>query len=153
MGKIQQLVLFISLVISGASFGQENPFKAVQDLFSAMSAVDHVKMQTNVTRDFQLLEVGEVWDLEDLINVVNPSEYTRRNYFNVISTKINDNTAWVSYWNKATFTKGDIVETVVWLESAVLIKNNNNWKVQMLHSSKITPEKLPKDVILTEYKQ
>lgn len=152
MRKFQQIILLVSLIVSSSSFGQENPFKAVQDLFAAMSAVNHTQMQELVTNDFQLLEVGEVWDLDDLIKVVNPSEYSRRNYFNVITTKSNGNTAWISYWNKATFTKNEVVETVVWLESAVLVKTNKSWKVQMLHSTKINPEKLPKNIVLTEYK-
>jgi len=84
--------------------------------------------------------------------VVNPSEYSRRNYFNVIKVKSSGDIAWVSYWNKAFFTKGELVEVVVWLESAVLIRSDNNWKIQMLHSTKIKPEKSPKKTILIECK-
>jgi len=58
-----------------------------KNLFSAMSSFDHAKMKSLVTTDFQLLEAGEDWDIDDLINVINPSEYKRRNYFNVINTK------------------------------------------------------------------
>lgn len=152
MRKIQQFIIFISLTISASSFGQDVPFKAVQNLFSAISEVNHTKMKNVVTDDFQLLEVGEDWDIHDLIKVVNPSEYVRKNYFNVIKTKINGDFAWVSYWNKATFTKDKLIENVVWLESAVLIKDGNDWKVQMLHSTKIKPENLPSNIVLTEYK-
>ena len=151
MRKIQPLFLFVSLFISTTSFAQTNAFKVVQGLFSAISEVDHAKMKNTVTSDFQLLEVGEDWDLGDLIEVVNPSEYARRNFFHVLKLKTSDNFAWVSYWNKATFTKGELVETVVWLESAVLVKDGNNWKIQMLHSTKIKPENLPKNIVLTEY--
>tara|TARA_B100001063_G_scaffold244594_1_gene277760 strand:- start:166 stop:633 length:468 start_codon:yes stop_codon:yes gene_type:complete len=152
MHKIQNILLFIILVTSTASHGQEVPFKAVQDLFSAISEVNHTKMKSVVTDDFQLLEVGEDWDINQLINVVNPSEYFRRNYFSVIRLETSGNFSWVSYWNKATFTKGERVEEVVWLESAVLIKENEKWKIQMLHSTKINPESMPKNVALTEYK-
>jgi hypothetical protein len=105
-----------------------------------------------VTSDLQLLEVGEDWDIDDLVEVVTPSEFARRNYFNVLKVKTSDEMAWVSYWNKATFTKGELVETVVWLESAVLIRDDNEWKIQMLHSTRIRPEDLPKDIVLTEHK-
>ncbi|MDO6446120.1 nuclear transport factor 2 family protein [Colwellia sp. 1_MG-2023] len=152
MFKIQQFIFIISIAFSTSSFGSDKPFKAVQDLFSAISEINHEKMKSIVTSDFQLLEVGEDWDINDLIKVVNPSEYIRRNYFSVIKTKSSGNTAWVSYWNKATFTKGEMVEVVVWLESAVPIKDNNNWKIQMLHSTKIKPENLPKNILLSEYK-
>lgn len=152
MRKIKQIFLFISLVVSTSSFGQDDPFKTVQNLFSAISEVNHTKMKNAVTSDFQLLEVGEDWDINDLIKVVKPSEYTRRNYFNVLKERSRGDIAWVSYWNKATFTKDELVETVVWLESAVLIREGNHWKIQMLHSTKIKPENLPKNLILTEYK-
>lgn len=152
MHKVKIIFLLMSIIVSASSFGHERPFKAVQDLFSAMSEVNHVDMKNFVTTDFQLLEDGEDWDINDLIKVVNPSDYFRRNYFNVIRTEITGDTAWVSYWNKATFTKGKLVEQVVWLESAILIKENNAWKIQMLHSTKIKPEKLPKNIELTEYK-
>ncbi|CAD5252604.1 conserved exported hypothetical protein [Alteromonas sp. 38] len=152
MHKIQRICLFILLVTSTASHGQEIPFKTVQDLFSAISEVNHSKMKSAVTDDFQLLEVGEDWDINQLIKVVKPSEYFRRNYFSVIRLETSDNFSWVSYWNKATFTKEALVEEVVWLESAVLIKENKKWKIQMLHSTKINPEYLPKNVELTEYK-
>ena len=153
MRKIQILFLLVSLLVSATSFGQENAFKVVQDLFSAMSQVNHEKMKDSVTNDFQLLEDGENWNLTDLIKVVNPSEYYRKNYFNVITTKVSGDVAWVSYWNKATFTKGELIEEVVWLESAVLIKDNKVWKIQLLHSTKIKPENLPKHIVLTEYKK
>jgi hypothetical protein len=152
MYKIQQTFLFLLLITSTASLGQEVPFKAVQDLFSAMSEVNHTKMKNTVTHDFQLLEAGEDWDINQLIQAVKPSEYSRRNYFSVIRVETSGNFSWVSYWNKATFTKGELVEDVVWLESAVLVKENEKWKIQMLHSTKINPENLPKDVELTEYK-
>ena len=151
MRKIQQIIIYISLIFSASSYGQDDPFKAVQNLFSAISEVNHTKMKNIVTYDFQLLEVGEDWDINDLINVVKPSEYVRKNYFNVIKTKTNGDFAWVSYWNKATFTKGELIENVVWLESAILIKDGNSWKIQMLHSTKIKPENLPTNIVLTEY--
>ncbi|MGJ8682447.1 nuclear transport factor 2 family protein [Paraglaciecola sp.] len=152
MGKIQKLIIFISLIISASTYAQDAPFKAVQDLFSAISQVNHSKMKAVVTADFQLLEDGEDWDMNDLINVIKPSNYVRKNYFNVVKTQSSGDFAWVSYWNKATFTKGELTKDVVWLESAVLIKDANKWKIQMLHSTKIKPEKLPKNIVLTEYK-
>lgn len=137
--------------MSTTSFGSNEPFKPVQGLFSAMSAIDHTKMKSLVTTDFQLLEAGEDWTIDDLIKAVNPSEYIRRNYFSIIKTKIIGQIAWVSYWNKATFTKGEHVESVAWLESAVMIKDGESWKIQMLHSTRIKSENIPKNIELTEY--
>ncbi|MCJ8318728.1 MAG: nuclear transport factor 2 family protein [Colwellia sp.] len=150
--RILKLFLpFVLLTVSATSFGKESPFTPVQDLFSAMSEVDHQKMKGLVTTDFQLLEVGEDWSIDDLIKVIKPSKSKRRNYFNVIKTKISGQMAWVSYWNKATFTNGDNINSVAWLESAVMIKDGSSWKIQMLHSTRIKPESIPKNIELTEY--
>lgn len=151
MHIIKYLYIFFTFLMCSSAHGNKNPFKAVEVLFSAMTEVDHAKMKSVVTNDFQLLEVGEDWDMDQLIAVVKPSEYSRRNYFSIIKTKISGEFAWVSYWNKATFTKGESLETVAWLESAVLVKENNSWKIQMLHSTKLKPENLPKDIVLIEH--
>ena len=152
MRTIQMFFLLVCIAVSTSSFAQESPFRAVQNLFSAMSKVDHANMKNVVTSDFQLLEDGEDWNINDLIKVVNPSEYSRTNYFSVIKTKTLGDIAWVSYWNKAILTKGELVKDAVWLESAILIRENHVWKIQMLHSTKIKSEKLSKNIELTEYK-
>jgi hypothetical protein len=145
------VILILTLFVSVNVFGNEAVFKPVQALFSAMSAIDHTKMKKVVTDDFQLLEAGEDWDIEDLINVVKSSEYKRRNYFGVIKTKISGDMAWVSYWNKATFNNGQEESAVAWLESAVMIKVASEWKIQMLHSTRIKAESIPKSILLNEY--
>jgi hypothetical protein len=38
-----------------------------------------------------------------------------------------------------------------WLESAVLIKTNSKWRIQMLHSTRIEEERFPKDIVMTEF--
>jgi len=151
MRKLKISMILIALLISSTSYGQEKPFKAVQDLFAAMSVVNHAKMKALVTDDFQLLEVGEDWDMDALIKVINPSEDKRRNYFSVIRTEIRGDMAWVSYWNKATLTYGDEIKVVTWLESAVMVKENSYWKVQLLHSTRIETDKIPNDIKLIEY--
>ena len=140
------------------------PFRPVQELFAAVSAFDHDRMRAAATGDFQLLEVGEDWTMDDFIHVVKPEPSLRRNYFNVIKTNINENFAWISYWNKATFTKTDKksasnskksnnkVQQVAWLESAVVVKTATGWKLQMMHSTRIKAKDLPKDLELCEYK-
>ena len=150
--KLSTIILLISTLISFTIRAEQAVFLPVQELFSAMSDIDYKKMKSVVTDDFQLLEVGEDWDIDDLINVVKPSDYKRKNFFNVIRSETLGDMAWVSYWNKATFTNGEKEEVVAWLESAVMIKAGEQWKIKMLHSTRINPENLPTNIVLTEYK-
>jgi ketosteroid isomerase-like protein len=116
-----------------------------------MYSFDRAKMSSLVTTDFQLLDAGEDWTLHDLVSFTNPTKDKRRNYFNVISTKISGNVAWVSYWNKATITNGDANNSVAWLESAVITKDMDKWKIQLLRLTRIKPENIPKHIKLIEY--
>ena len=159
MTNLKLLILLGLITMSTTAFAKESSeanqalFKPVQLLFAAVSGVDHDKMRATATVDFQLLEVGEDWTMDDFIKVVKPSKSIRRNYFSVIKSNINANSGWVSYWNKATFTQGEQLNTVAWLESAVLVKEHGGWKIQMLHSTRIKAEDLPKDIVLTEFKK
>jgi hypothetical protein len=148
-----KVLSFLSIVLfSSISYGKESaPFLTVQALFAAISAVDHNRLREIATEDFQLLEVGEVWDIDKLVSVIKPFDMKRLNYFNLISTKVVENVAWVSYWNKAKFVSNDGDGQAYWLESAVLIKTDSKWRIQMLHSTRIEEERFPKDIVMTEF--
>lgn len=152
MRKLHYLLLLVLIMFSTPLSAQEDPFKSVQNLFAAIADCDHDEITSLVTSDFHLLEVGEVWDTKDLIEAIGLKKSGRRNYFNPIRTVIDGDMAWVSYWNKATFPDSAKRDTAAWLESAVLVKDENAWRVQMLHSTRIEPLTLPANIELTEYK-
>ena len=54
--------------------------------------------------------------------------------------------AWVSYWNKAEICRGAELRTFVWLESAVMVREDDRWKVQLMHSTRLAPDKHPANV-------
>ena len=151
MKKFKVLSLLIVMFFSFSSLGNDNPFKTVQEFFAATSAIDHPRLRAIATEDFQLLEDGDVWDIDKLVSVIQPSEFKRLNYFNLITTKVDGNMAWVSYWNQAKFLKGDDAFPASWLESAVLVRVNSKWRIQMLHSTRIENEMIPKGVVMTEF--
>ena len=154
MKKLKILSLILTIIFSFNCHGKEKaPFLTVQEFFAAISDIDHPKLKETTTEDFQLLENGEIWDVDKLISVIQPSKVKRQNYFNLVTSEISGNMAWVSYWNRAKFSIGDKVQEVLWLESAVLTKEKSDWLIQMLHSTKINPERLPKNIVMTEYFQ
>lgn len=118
-----------------------------------MSAFNDSKMKGVVTEDFQLLEAGEVWDINMLITAMKPNgdTYKRRNYFSIINVVSKKDVVWVSYWNKATITMQSKNSERSWLESAVLVKEEDNWKIQLLHSTRVPSKKIPTDVEFIEY--
>ena len=154
MNLSKAVLLSLSFLICSTSQSiEDSPFKAVQNLFAAIAAFDHSRMEAVVTDDFQLLEAGEVWDIDTLHKVIGPNEnaYERRNYFSLIRMVSRNETVWISYWNKATFTVPDKIFENVWLESVVLVEDQGSWKIQLMHSTIVSLENVPTDVTFEEY--
>lgn len=153
-GKLQKVLSFLVCLLGVACFNaavraEDHPaFRTVQELFAAMSLHDGKAMQQTSTVDFQLLEHGEDWSMQKLIDAVQPKgePYQRKNFFSQIRARQVGNVAWISYWNKAEIRRANSTRNVVWLESAVLVNGNDSWKIQLLHSTRLEPEKVPGDI-------
>jgi hypothetical protein len=138
-------VLFIFLLVISsmpalAQKDKEQIEASVIGFFNGLSLIDADTLGYYTTSDFQLLENGEVWNLDTLIHKVMPRKnagITRVNKFEFIKTEQNGTMGWVSYNNSAELSKGDKKQTIRWLESAVLIKQKGRWKIRMLHSTKL----------------
>lgn len=137
------------LCLSSIAAAEDHPaFQPVKELFAAMSKHDGKAMHEQATEDFQLLEHGEDWSMQMLVDAVQPKgePYERKNFFKQIRARQEGNVAWISYWNKAEIRRGSGLRTVVWLESAVIVKVGDRWKVQLLHSTRVDSDKQPKDI-------
>ena len=90
------------------------------------------------TIDFLLLEDGDVWNMDTLANKLSPFKavsFSRTNHLDFIRTQVKGNIAWVAYSNSADMVINGQKMNVQWLESAVLVKEGNEWKIQLLHST------------------
>lgn len=146
--------LLLTVVSGTSALAEDHPaFEPVKELFAAMSKHDGEAMRKTSTEDFQLLEHGEDWSMQKLIEAVQPKgkPYERRNFFKQIRARQSGKVAWVSYWNKAEIRRGGADRTLVWLESAVMVKEGDRWKVQLLHSTRLEPGKVPDGIDWVEY--
>ena len=134
---------------SGIAVAEDHPaFQPVKELFAAMSKHDGKAMQETATEDFQLLEHGEDWTMQQLADAVQPKgkPYERKNFFQQIRARQQGDMAWVSYWNKAEIRSENGLRTIVWLESAVMVRQDGHWRVQLLHSTRLEPDKYPNNI-------
>ncbi|MCA0894021.1 nuclear transport factor 2 family protein [Microbulbifer agarilyticus] len=141
------MFLFLSQPVTAE---MDKEFAPVEKIFDALSAFDHEGMKSAVTPSFVLLEHGEVWDIQKLIDAVKPAEYQRRNFISVISKDVKAEMAVINYWNKAVFKSGDKTTERAWLESAVVVKTENGWLLEQMHSTRIKLEDLPKGLEFIE---
>jgi ketosteroid isomerase-like protein len=110
--------------------------------FEAMSAQQADALKAELTPDFALLENGKVWNTDSL--TISMSRYQglgikRINQLDFVSTEQIGNMSLVTYHNRADITYNGRQFILKWLESAVLIKENGQWKIKVLHSTEIKP--------------
>jgi len=155
MNMIRTLILMclISLFSVSVPAKDTESFHAIKEFFDGISSLNQEKISHNVSHDFQLLEVGEVWALKDLLEALKGfgGEMSRRNFFKVIDCRVMGDIVSVSYWNKAVVQEGSQIKVKVWLESALLIRDETHWRIHLLHSTRLPPESYPKGVNYEEY--
>ena len=89
------------------------------------------------------MEDGAVWNMDTLTNKLSPLKtisFSRTNHLDFIQTEVKGTTAWVAYNNTADMNVKGQKRNVRWLESAVLVKEGKEWKVQLLHSTTLKPK-------------
>ena len=146
MKKIFCLIL-VALSFNIKSFCQKEKDgieASISRFFDGLSETDAKKLEAYTTKDFILLENGHIWNIDSLVSKMGDPKNAgikRVNKFQFIKTEQNGNIAWVSYHNTADFSLNEKKQTVNWLESAVLGKENGRWKIKLLHSTRVVPPK------------
>jgi len=152
MKKLTTIILMICFTT--ISFGQvsnETDKALIKNL--VIESFDEIWSELNsknidkyYTKDFLLLENGEVWNNDTIAKyldraILRKPNPIRINTIEIIEIKVANGKAWVAYQNHATFSiDNKIVRKAHWLESAVAILTENGWKLEMLHSTRINNE-------------
>jgi hypothetical protein len=140
--------LLILQVFSFQTFAQNREkdkaeiLAVLTDFFETFTHPDMKYFDRNCSSDFQLLEVGEVWERKEIQAYVDrmtakPLTFERTNQFDFIKVKFYKNMAWVSYYNTATIRslQDNSIKKREWLESIILEKVKGRWVLQQMHSS------------------
>jgi len=137
------------ICFSTISFGQSSIEKdksqikelIIKSFDKIWSELNSKNIDKYYTKDFLLLENGEVWNNDSITNYLdnailkNPIP-TRVNSIEFIEIKIFKGMAWIAYRNQAVFSiEKKIIRKAHWLESATAILTENGWKLEMLHST------------------
>lgn len=136
------VLLFVS-TIQGQSIPQKQQKiqQSIINLFTALTNADTTDLKIICTEDVRFYEYGQIWTIDTLIQKVMQSksipDFKRTNSFEFVSTTINKQTAWVTYYLQSTFTRNGKEESVKWMETVVLLKEKKNWKVHVLHSTRL----------------
>jgi len=102
--------------------------------------VDEKKYRALLADDYLLLENGEIFDADgDVASMPKPEDgYKRSDAFDFRSIKVDNDMAYAVY-----FLRSNVIDrkegerNLEWLESAILRRTDNNWRVAILHSTRI----------------
>jgi ketosteroid isomerase-like protein len=145
MQKINLLLVSLLLsIITSAQISTKEEVAVQQTivkLFDALSNRDSVSLKAVSTADITLYEYGGVWTIDTLIlkaiTLNTAKEFARTNTFEFIHTTVDKKMALVNYRLQSVIMRDGKQATLQWLETVVLIKVKNQWKVNHLHSTLI----------------
>ncbi len=141
-------LLFIALLFTASAHAQTSSTQeqiaiqqTIENLFAALTNADTTAMNKFTTKTVRFYEYGEVWPMDTLISKImkdkSAPDFKRTNRFEFVNTTINKNTAWVTYYLQSTFTRNGKEDLVKWMETVVLIKDKKQWKIDVLHSTRL----------------
>ncbi|HXF48537.1 MAG TPA: nuclear transport factor 2 family protein [Verrucomicrobiae bacterium] len=112
---------------------------ALHRFFNAIANYDYQELRNACTADYQLIEDGSFWTVDTLIEAIRPMEGNVKIVYSFenMNATIEGGIAWLTYKNKAVLTSKEGGENLEWAESAVFRKENNVWKMALLHSTRL----------------
>ena len=120
---------------------QQEVHQTVINFFEALSNRDSVSLKDHCTADILLFETGSIWNADTLIlkaiTLNTATDFKRINTFDFINTTIANNTAWTTYDLHSEITRNGKQSTVQWMETVIVIKEKQKWKIKILHSTLI----------------
>lgn len=150
MKIIASLLLMLSFgILQAQSLDETEIQKTIEQMFQdVFSNLDEKKIPIYFTEDVQIFENGEIFTLDSIQQFARNQKamyqseenkqhrFNRINDFDLLSTKIKDNQAIIGFYHTATFTMNDTeIAQMKWLESAILVRSKDGWKIEFLHST------------------
>jgi len=143
------ILTFLLLFVSCFSFAQSQKEadilslkKLVEDSFEdILTEFRSEKIANYYTDDFLLIENGEIWNTDSVRNYLAKARLRtpkskRENKFDFFNIEIQDDIAWVSYFNTATFTTENSPPRIInWMETVIAVKTEDGWRIKLLHNS------------------
>lgn len=117
---------------------EEQVVDALRRFMVALKTDDMAAYSAVTTPDFHAFDMGYDMTADQLIGVVRnarESGVTLNWQVTEPRVRIDGTTAWITYVNRGSIQKGTETNDVTWLESAVLSKVDDSWRIQFVHST------------------
>lgn len=115
----------------GTVLSKDAAIATIENFFAALATGDTLLLQKSLTEDFYMYEHDEVWQADDLLELM-PLTLGRKWSFKDVKFMSEGNLGHISYFNQ-----GIIPNDRNWLESALLVAEGDSLKIKFLHSTKL----------------
>jgi len=114
--------------------------EAVRTLFAAAAADDLGRFHSVVAADFYAFDGGKRFDGDALMNLIKALHAEGNTYvwtINEPEVHVSCSLAWVTYVNRGAVQNASGTQSRAWLESAVLQKESDRWRIRFFHSTRV----------------
>ena len=140
--------VLLTLSLRGVAAEQPRPattdeaqvVEAIRSIFTALAAEDAAKLRAIIAPNFYAFEAGGRITGDALIDLMKKAHGAGKVYVwtvNEPEVHIDKGMAWVTYVNRGSIKDASETKNVSWLESAILRKDEGNWRVQFFHSTRM----------------
>ena len=143
MRKLIAYIFFHSIVCGAFAQPKGDSIAIVQllkDDYKTLEKFDANKHIAHCTKDYMLIEDGEVWTLQRELEYFKSNAnrlLTRKDQFSIYKFSVSGNTAYLVYHLKSDINEKGKVTTKNWTESAVFRKDSKGWKIALIHSTTV----------------
>ena len=123
-----------------ASDDQAQVTESVRSMFATLSAEDISQLRALIAPDFYAFEAGGRITGDALIELIKKAHAAGKVYVwtvNEPEVHIDGSIAWVTYINRGSIRDASETKNVNWLESAILRKEKDKWRIQFFHSTRM----------------
>ena len=116
--------------------------QTLRDMYAALAADDMAKFESIVTDDFYAYDLGRRYDGTALALMVMGVHKEGKKFVWTVNhpdVRIDGNTAWIAYVNTGSVGDASKATPVTWLESAMLRREGDRWRIAFFHSSRAQP--------------
>ena len=135
-------LICISVSLSAQPSGQDRDVRQpIVKLFEALSDRNAAAVKSECTNDVRFYEYGNAWPVDTLIDLAvtknTAADFKRINTFEFLNTTIAGNAAWVTYNLQSDITRNGKSSSIHWQETVILVRERNEWKIKVLHSTRL----------------
>ena len=136
------LVLALAPVVR-ASSAEEEIVGAVRAMYDALGRDDATLLGRVTAPDFHAIDGGERMTGAELLELVRAAHSHGATYVWKVTehaVQLESDTAWVTWVNRGSIGDAEETRAVTWLESAVLSRVDDTWRIRFLHSTRVAVE-------------